>query len=181
MAAESDAALAVHGEADPAAPGEPAGVSRHGLDRDGVGQTGQPGQLLGQPEGLEPALRRRRDVLVVTAPAAARPRMGTGWLDPVGRCLEDLDGVGPAEMRSSWPSPGPGPARPAGSGERRRPVRPAPGPRSRHRPQRGRPRPRAQARVGCHPAGRPRTGSVGPGHRPESSRRGVDPGAVRSS
>lgn len=97
MAAKPRAALPVHGEANPAAPGQTLTVSGDGFDVHGTGDPGEAGKLLRHVPGLEPTLCRGRHVLIVAPPAAPRPGVGAGRLDPVGRRLQDLDGVGPQE------------------------------------------------------------------------------------
>ena len=74
-----------------------AGLRRH-RSHDVV-EPGQPRELLADDRRLELPLRGGVDVLPVAATAPAGPAVRAGPLDPVGRGLEDLDGVGAAEAR----------------------------------------------------------------------------------
>ena len=106
---EPDRALPVHREAHPGAPAEPAGVAGHRLDLDGALDPRQPCQLLGDAEGLEPALRAELHVLEVAAPAAAGSGVRARRVDPVGGGGQDLDGVGPQVRGRAGGHSGPDP------------------------------------------------------------------------
>ncbi len=90
-------AVGTHRELDPGPPAQPVGVARHRLHLDVDLETGEPGQLLADHPGLEPALGSEPDVLEVAATArpGAAPRARRH--DPVRRRLEHLERVGPDE------------------------------------------------------------------------------------
>ena len=100
-AVHARAALGVGHQVDPRAPAEAAAlvVARSGLHRDVEVELGQPLQLLRQDGLLPGALTRQRHVGELTATDAARTGRRPGGLDAVGRRVEDLDGVGPPELR----------------------------------------------------------------------------------
>ena len=95
MAPEPHGAAAVHRHPHPTAPAQPGGVSGNGLHLDGPLHAGQPLQLLGDAEGLQPALRPDVHVLEVAPAAPPRPGVRAGGLHAVGGGGQDVDGVRP--------------------------------------------------------------------------------------
>ena len=95
MAPEPHGAAAVHRHPHPTAPAQPGGVSGNRLHLDGPLQAGQPLQLLGDAEGLQPALRPDVHVLEVAPAAPPRPGVRAGGLHAVGGGGQDFDGVRP--------------------------------------------------------------------------------------
>ena len=81
---EADGTVVVHGQSHPAAPAQATFVPGHRFHLDRAFHGGDPRQLLGHPEGLEPSLRRELDVLEVAAATPARPGMWARRRDAVG-------------------------------------------------------------------------------------------------
>jgi hypothetical protein len=82
--AESSAAFAVHSEADPSPPPEPVVVAFDRFDHDLPLDAGDLPQQFCDAHRLQPALRGQLHMLEIAAPAASRPGVGTGRIDPVG-------------------------------------------------------------------------------------------------
>ena len=85
---------------------QPADVPLDGLDLHRALQAGDPRQLLGHPERLEPALGAELHVLEVAAPAAPRAGVRARRRDAVGRGRQDLHGVGPQVPGGGGGDPG---------------------------------------------------------------------------
>ena len=181
MPAEAHGAAAVHRDADAAAPGQPVRGPLDGLHLYGTLDTRHPAQLLGYPERLEAPLGAQLHVLVIAAATAPGPGVGTGRRHPVGRGVEDLDGVGPQVRRGGGGHPGPHPLAGQGMADEHDPAVGGPG----HTAAAGRGRARFQFehlvgrrnRRGDHP-GSVRRRAVRPGPpwplvAPERQRRGV--------
>ena len=103
VAPEPHGAPAVHGDAHPGAVAETSAVPGNRLHLDAPVQPRQALQLLGDAEGLQPALGPDLHVLEVAAAAATGTGVRAGGLDPVGRRAQDLDGVRPQVGRGRWP------------------------------------------------------------------------------
>ena len=95
VAPEPHGAPAVHRDPHPGAVGQTRTVPGDRFHLDGQLQAGQPLQLLGDAEGLQPALGPDLHVLEVAAAAAPGAGVRAGRLDPVGGGAQDLDGVRP--------------------------------------------------------------------------------------
>ncbi len=107
--AESSVAFAVHGEADPSPPPEPGVVAFDSFDHDLPLDAGDLPQQFGDARCLQPALRVQRHMLEIATPAASRPGVGTGRIDPVGRGAEHFDGICPQVGARLGGDPGPHP------------------------------------------------------------------------
>src|SRR5262249_23141960 len=88
-------------------PGRVVLVPRQRLDRDLTVDPGEPPKLLRDDRGLQRPLCGQRSVLPVAAPAAAGTGAGTGSLDPFGRYIKNLNGIGPCELGGDLRDPGP--------------------------------------------------------------------------
>jgi hypothetical protein len=92
---KSSVAVAVHSEADPCPPPEPVLVAFDRFDRDLSLDAGDLPEQFCDARCLQPALRVQLHMLEIAAPAASRSGMWAGRIDPVGRDIEDLDGIRP--------------------------------------------------------------------------------------
>ena len=98
--AQPRATLGGDGELDPRAPAQPVVGARalHRLHDQALHvEAGEAVQLLADDGGLELALVRQGRVLPVAAATATGPGIRAGWLDPVRRGDQHLDGVRPQE------------------------------------------------------------------------------------
>jgi hypothetical protein len=90
---KTDTTTVVDPETDTTPPAEPSRSASDLLDLDSALDAAKPPKLLSHQIGLQVPLRRKRDVLPVTAPASPRARKRTRRRHPLWEGLDDLERV----------------------------------------------------------------------------------------